>query len=88
VLLTPVLLSPILVTPIRLLLADLPHLVLLVLVLLRRHTTSLVHGLIDHQLGACLGDTCSGAAYSGDIKTSIRASLWRPLNEVPCKQKI
>jgi hypothetical protein len=30
----------------------------------------------------------SGGASSGAVKTSISASLWCPLNEVPCKQNI
>jgi hypothetical protein len=83
-----VLLSPVLVTPVRLHLTDLLRLVLLVLILLGRRTKSLVHGLIGRQLGGYSGGTCSGAACSGPIKTSISTSLWCPLNEVPCKQKI
>jgi hypothetical protein len=47
-----VLLTPVLVTPIRLLLANLPCLVLLVL---ERHTKILVHGLIGRQQGGLLG---------------------------------
>jgi hypothetical protein len=73
-----VLLTPVLVTPIRLLLVD-----LLPLILLGRHTKSMVHGLIGRQLGGCSGVACPGA-----VKTPISASLWHPLNEVPWKQKI
>jgi hypothetical protein len=78
VLLTPILRSPILVTLIRLLLIDLLPLVLLALILLGRRTKSLVHGLIGRQL----------RAFLGVVKSPISASLCRPLNEVPCKQKI
>jgi hypothetical protein len=71
-----------LLTPVCLLLADL---LCLVLLLLGRRTKSLVHGLIGRQRGE--GGYSEGA-YSGAIKTSISASLWRPLKEVPCKQNI
>jgi hypothetical protein len=83
VLLTPILLSPILVTPIRLLLTD-----LLVLILLGRRTKTWFMASSVVSCGACTGGTCSAAACSGAVKTSISASLWRPLNEVPYKKNM
>jgi hypothetical protein len=77
----------VLLTPVCLLLTDLLRLILLVLLLLGRRTKILVHGLIGRQWGRSEG-ACSGAACSGAVKTSISASLWRPLNEVPYKQNI
>jgi hypothetical protein len=76
----------VLLTPVLLVLADLVRLLLL----LKRHTKSLVYGLIGRQRGegGCSGGACLGAACLGAVKTSISISLWCPLNEVTCKQNI